>query len=88
MDYLKDKKNFICTVKYFTLIGEKDRADNVRDIAKQILDNETAENFNWQGRGGKRPFSKTRSLDVITSVIVSQYEEAKNLDIKINRKIG
>ncbi|XDV34057.1 hypothetical protein PO909_004267 [Leuciscus waleckii] len=52
-------------VKYLSRIGGLGPKDVIKNIMQQVLTDNLAMEFNWQGRGDKKPFSKLILTDVI-----------------------
>ncbi|XP_077051271.1 uncharacterized protein LOC143701662 isoform X2 [Siphateles boraxobius] len=52
-------------VQYLSRLGGFGAKDVIKNIMKQVLTNDLAKEFNWQGRGDKKPFSQLILTDVI-----------------------
>ncbi|XP_051728084.1 uncharacterized protein LOC127500717 isoform X2 [Ctenopharyngodon idella] len=52
-------------VKYLSMLGGFGPRDIIKNIMQQVLTDDLAKEFNWQGRGDKRPFSQLILADVI-----------------------
>ncbi|XP_067267723.1 uncharacterized protein [Chanodichthys erythropterus] len=52
-------------VKYLSGLGGFGPRDVIKNIMQQVLADDLAKEFNWQGRGEKRPFSQLILTDVI-----------------------
>lgn len=47
------------------MLGGFGPRDIIKNIMQQVLTDDLAKEFNWQGRGDKRPFSQLILADVI-----------------------
>ncbi|XP_048058476.1 uncharacterized protein LOC125275517 [Megalobrama amblycephala] len=52
-------------VKYLSMLGGFGPRDIIKNIMQKVLADDLAKEFNWQGRGDKRPFSQLILTDVI-----------------------
>ncbi|XP_077051267.1 uncharacterized protein LOC143701661 [Siphateles boraxobius] len=52
-------------VKYLSMLGGFGPRDVIKNIMQRVLTDDLAKEFNWQGRGDKRPFSQLILTDVI-----------------------
>ncbi|XP_056124397.1 uncharacterized protein LOC130102397 isoform X1 [Rhinichthys klamathensis goyatoka] len=57
-------------VKYLSMLGGFGPKDVIKNIMQRILTDDLAKEFNWQGRGDKKPFSKLILADVIRDAAV------------------
>jgi len=63
-------------VQYLSMLGGVGPKDVIKKIMKQVLTDDLAKEFNWQGRGDKRPFSQLAILtDVIRGTVNSLLHE-------------
>ncbi|XP_050992025.1 uncharacterized protein LOC127181375 isoform X1 [Labeo rohita] len=82
-------------VEYLSRIRGFGQKDVIKNIMQQVLSDDLAKQFNWQGRGDKKPFSKLILTDVIRdaaskqSVMRADCEtEMKNYLWSIGDRIG
>ncbi|XP_073680065.1 uncharacterized protein [Garra rufa] len=59
-------------VQYLSRIGGFGQKDVIKNIMQQVLSDDLAIQFNWQGRGDKKPFSKLLLTDVIRDAASKQ----------------
>lgn len=52
-------------MKYLSGLGGFGQKDVIKYIMQHVITDDLAKEFNWQGRGDKRPFSKLILADVI-----------------------
>ncbi|XP_051728065.1 uncharacterized protein LOC127500711 isoform X3 [Ctenopharyngodon idella] len=62
---LKKAKTHKKYVKYLSGLGGVGAKDVIKNIMQQVLADDLAKEFNWQGRGEKRPLSQLILTDVI-----------------------
>ncbi|KAK7124438.1 hypothetical protein R3I94_018719 [Phoxinus phoxinus] len=60
-------------VKYLSRIEGFGPRDVIKNIMQRVLSDDLAKEFNWQGRGDKRPFSKLILTDVIQDAAYKRY---------------
>ncbi len=65
IDYLESHINICSQVKYLSGLGGFGQKDVIKNIMQQVLTDDLVKEFNWQGRGDKRPFSQLTLTDVI-----------------------
>lgn len=56
---------FSSQVKYLSGLGGFGNRDVIKNIMQHVLTDDLAKEFNWQGRGEKKPFSQLILADVI-----------------------
>ncbi|XP_073714837.1 uncharacterized protein [Misgurnus anguillicaudatus] len=52
-------------IKYLSMLGGFGPKDVTKNIMQRVLTDDLAKEFNWQGRGEKRPFSRLALADII-----------------------
>jgi len=54
-----------------SMLGGFGPKDVIKNIMQRVLTDDLAKEFNWQGRGDKKPFSKLILADVIRGKVTA-----------------
>lgn len=82
-DRLSNRDTQRSLTRYLTSLGGTSAKDIVHRIMREIITNELANNFNWQGRGQKSPFSTLLLAKVVIDAAKKQGAKAVEAEEKI-----
>jgi len=75
---LKKHLVFSLQVKFLSRLGGFGPKDVIKNIMQQVLTDDLAKEFNWQGRGDKKPFSKLILADVIKGKVNEHFTHTES----------
>jgi len=64
-------KVFSSQVQHLSSLGGFGTRDVIKNIMQRVLTDDLAKEFNWQGRGDKKPFSQLILADVIRGKVIA-----------------
>ncbi|XP_039652229.1 uncharacterized protein LOC120556655 [Perca fluviatilis] len=82
-DRLSNRDTQRSLTRYLTSLGGTSAKDIVHRIMREIMTNELANNFNWQGRGQKSPFSALLLAKVVIDAAKKQGTKVVEAEEKI-----
>ncbi|XP_067268685.1 uncharacterized protein [Pseudorasbora parva] len=82
-DRLSNRDTQRSLTRYLTSLGGTSAKDIVHRIMREIITNELANNFNWQGRGQKSPFSTLVLAKVVIDAAKKQGAKVVEAEEKI-----
>ncbi|XP_059415412.1 uncharacterized protein LOC132151325 isoform X1 [Carassius carassius] len=82
-DRLSNRDTQRSLTRYLTSLGGTSAKDIVHRIMREIITNELANNFNWQGRGQKSPFSTLLLAKVVIDAAKKQGAKVVEAEEKI-----
>ncbi|XP_028437750.1 uncharacterized protein LOC114558163 isoform X2 [Perca flavescens] len=82
-DRLSNRDTQRSLTRYLTSLGGTSAKDIVHRIMREIMTNELANNFNWQGRGQKSPFSTLLLAKVVIDAAKKQGTKVVEAEEKI-----
>jgi len=68
---------FFSKTRYLTSLGGTSAKDIVHRMMREIMTNGLANNFNWQGRGQKSPFSTLLLAKVVIGDVFKKKKHSK-----------
>ncbi|XP_058615321.1 uncharacterized protein LOC131529535 [Onychostoma macrolepis] len=75
-------------VKYLSRLGGIGKKDVIKNIMQQVLTDDLAKEFNWQGRGDKRPFSQLILTDVIRDAAFKRSVNKSDCETEIKKYLS
>ncbi|KAK7139337.1 hypothetical protein R3I93_016470 [Phoxinus phoxinus] len=75
-------------VKYFSGLGGVGDKDVIKNIMQRVLTDDLAKEFNWQGRGNKRPLSQLFLAVVIKEAALERNVASANCETEIKKYLS